>query len=120
MAALWPVRRPAPSASAIVAKKSALQGAASTACGAARVPAAPHGPGERTGQSFARARALTRCQRAAPRNRLAHRRAAGHTCRGQWMPRRQRTRMELAHFDRVQFKYFSKRQIFFVLCYENL
>ena len=79
-------RRPA--AGAIDAKKSALQAAASTA--SARAPAAPHGPGERAGQSFARARALARCQRAAPRNRLAHRRAAGHTCRGRWMPRRQR------------------------------
>ena len=79
-------RRPA--AGAIDAKKSALQAAASTA--SARAPAAPHGPGERAGQSFARARALTCCQRAAPRNRLAHRRAAGHTCRGRWMPRRQR------------------------------
>ena len=81
-------RRPAPGAGAIDAKKSALQAAASTA--SARAPAAPHGPGERAGQSFARERARTRYQRAAPRNRLAHRRAAGHTCRGRWMPRRQR------------------------------
>ena len=37
-------RRPAPSAGAIDAKKSALQAAASTA--SARAPVAPHGPGE--------------------------------------------------------------------------
>ena len=41
-------------------------------------PARSRGPSQ---PKFRPSRALTRCQRPAPRNRSAHRRAAGHTCR---------------------------------------